>query len=242
MRNRIAAGQLPFHPPASRCRGRRLRPRLLGCNRSRDRRARCGLGWRGCLHQFGHGRLAVFLYFGLAFGIVFQRSRFCLVNAFREPFLSGDSEHARAAALALVMAMIGFTILKATDLKDASEWVFPSFWLGALVGGVLFGIGMVLAGGCGAGSIWRVGEGHVKLWVAVFFFAVSASVMRQLLVRSDLIRRLGDGIFLPDAFWLDRRGLGSGRTDDYLVFARRMERREETSGHSPILNSLDGSS
>jgi uncharacterized membrane protein YedE/YeeE len=148
-------------------------------------------------HQLGHARLAIFLYFGLAFGAVFQRSRFCMVNAFREPFMGGQSEHARAAALALVLSMIGFTILKAADLKDASEWVFPSFWLGALFGGILFGIGMVLAGGCGAGSIWRAGEGHVKLWVALFFFAVSASFMRQLLVRTDLIRALGDGVFLP---------------------------------------------
>ena len=155
----------------------------------------------GVLYQeLGYGRLGVFLYFGLAFGVVFQRSRFCLVNAFREPFMGGNSEHARAAAVALLLAMIGFAILKATDLKDASEWVFPSFWLGSLFGGVLFGVGMVLAGGCGAGSIWRAGEGHVKLWVAVVFFAASASIMRQLLVRTDLIRRLGDGVFLPNIF------------------------------------------
>lgn len=148
--------------------------------------------------QLGHGRLAVFLYFGVAFGIVLQRSRFCLVNAVREPFMSGRSEHAQAAALALVLCTIGFAILKATDLKDAGEWVFPSFWLGSLSGGLLFGLGMVLAGGCGAGSIWRAGEGHVKLWVTVILFAVSASIMRQLLVRTDLIRGLGDSVFLPD--------------------------------------------
>jgi uncharacterized protein len=148
--------------------------------------------------QLGHGLLAAYLLFGVALGVVFQRSRFCLVNAFREPFMSGQSEHARAAALALVFSMIGFTVLKATDLKDAGEWVFPSFWLGALVGGILFGIGMVLAGGCGAGSIWRVGEGHVKLWVAVFFFAVGASAMRQILVRTDLIGQLGSASFLPN--------------------------------------------
>ncbi|MGH7795592.1 MAG: YeeE/YedE thiosulfate transporter family protein [Candidatus Binatia bacterium] len=149
-------------------------------------------------HRLGHGRLAVFLSFGVAFGIIFQRSRFCLVNAFREPFMSGASEHARAAALALVLGTIGFTILKAADLKDASEWVFPSFWLGAMLGGVLFGLGMVLAGGCGAGSIWRAGEGQVKLWVALFCFAVGASMMRLALVRSDLIRQLGDAVFLPN--------------------------------------------
>jgi len=155
----------------------------------------------GYLYQlFGHGRLAVFLFFGVAFGVVFQRSRFCLVNAFREPFMTGVSEHARAAALALCLSMIGFAILKATDLKDATEWVFPSFWVGALIGGVLFGIGMVLAGGCGAGTIWRVGEGHVKLWVALVFFALGTSAMRLLLTRTDLIRYLGAPKFLPNLF------------------------------------------
>jgi uncharacterized membrane protein YedE/YeeE len=148
--------------------------------------------------QAGHGRLAAFLYFGIAFGVVLQRSRFCLVNAFREPFMTGQSEHARGAALALVLSMIGFAVLKATDLRDAADWVFPSFWLGALLGGVLFGIGMVLAGGCGAGSIWRAGEGHVKLWLAVFCFAVGAATMRLLLLRTDFIRNLGLAVFLPD--------------------------------------------
>lgn len=57
---------------------------------------------------------------------------------------------------------------------------------------------MVIAGGCGAGSLWRAGEGHIKLWIAVLFFALGASAMRQWLVRTDLIRRLGSAVFLPD--------------------------------------------
>ncbi|MBM4296605.1 MAG: hypothetical protein FJ143_02580 [Deltaproteobacteria bacterium] len=153
----------------------------------------------GALYQLsGHGRLAVFLYFGVAFGVIFQRSRFCLVNAFREPFLSGQSEHSRAAALALGLSMIGFAILKAGDLKDATEWVFPSFWLGSLLGGTIFGFGMMLAEGCGAGTLWRVGEGHVKLWIALVFFAIGASVTRLLLVQTDWIRQLGSAQFLPN--------------------------------------------
>jgi len=148
--------------------------------------------------RLGHQPLAVFLLFGVAFGVVLQRSRFCLVSAFREPFLSGQSEHTRAAALALILSMIGFSILKGTDLKDATEWVFPSFLLGALLGGTLFGVGMVIAGGCGAGSIWRAGEGHIKLWIAVFFFAIGASTMRRWLVSTELIRQLGSALFLPN--------------------------------------------
>lgn len=156
------------------------------------------VGSVGFYRRLNYAPQAIFLLFGAAFGLVFQRSRFCLVRAFREPFMSGESEHARAAALALVLSLIGFSILKATDLKDATEWVFPSFWAGALAGGTLFGLGMVIAGGCGAGSIWRAGEGHVKLWVAVLFFAIAASATRLLLIRTELIRQLGTAYFLPN--------------------------------------------
>ena len=112
--------------------------------------------------------------------------------------MTGEGEHTRAAALALTLSMIGFAILKAMDLKDATDWVFAGFWTGGLVGGLLFGLGMVLAGGCGAGSIWRAGEGHVKLWVAVAFFTVGGSLSRLMLVQTQLLQKLGTAVFLPN--------------------------------------------
>src|SRR5215470_5981878 len=95
----------------------------------------------------GYHAQGIFLLFGVVFGVIFQRSRFCLVRAFREPFMTGDGEHTRAAALAVAISALGFSILKFTDLKDRGEWVFASAGLGALAGGLLFGIGMTLAGG-----------------------------------------------------------------------------------------------
>lgn len=197
----IARGALPFMAACE------APPRPLATTRAFKLQPRVGVivivivVVAGFLYQtFGHGRLAVFLSFGVGFGVIFQRSRFCLVNAFREPFMTGASDHGRAAALALILSAIGFTILKATDLKDATEWVFPSFWLGATLGGLLFGIGMVLAGGCGAGSIWRVGEGHVKLWVAVLFFSLATSLARRLLIATGLMQQLGAAVFLPQLF------------------------------------------
>jgi uncharacterized membrane protein YedE/YeeE len=145
----------------------------------------------------GYVAQAGFLLFGVAFGVIFQRSRFCLVRAFREPFMTGEAVHTGATALALTVSTIGFTVLKFTDLKDRSEWVFPALGAGALVGGLLFGLGMVLAGGCGAGSIWRAGEGHVKLWCAVAMFAVGSSLGRTALAETGLLRRLGAAVFLP---------------------------------------------
>ena len=195
----IAAGKLPF--PATCV----APPRAAANSLAYKIQPICGalivlalVGVAVIYQTLGHARLASFLFFGVALGIILQRSRFCLVNAFREPFMTGESEHARGAALALILSTIGFAILKAMDLKDATEWVFPSFWLGSVIGGIVFGVGMVLAGGCGAGSIWRAGEGHVKLWVTVLFFAVGASLTRLVLVRADLIGRLGSPLFLPN--------------------------------------------
>jgi len=131
--------------------------------------------------------------------VIFQRSRFCLVRAFREPFMTGDAEHTRAAALALAVSVLGFAILKFADLKDKGDWVFPGAGVGALAGGTLFGVGMTLAGGCGAGSIWRAGEGQVKLWLALVTFAVGASLTRLALVQTGVLAKLGWAVFLPSA-------------------------------------------
>jgi uncharacterized membrane protein YedE/YeeE len=180
--------------------------------------------------RLGYTRQAGFLLFGVAFGMLFQRSRFCLVRAFREPFLTGEAEHTRAAAMALILSMIGFAILKAMDLKDATDWVFPGFWTGGLVGGLLFGLGMVLAGGCGAGSIWRAGEGHVKLWVAVAFFAVGGSLSRLMLVHTQLLQKLGTAVFLPNLVgWQRAVSLVVALLLSWYVFATWNERSRKFS-------------
>jgi uncharacterized membrane protein YedE/YeeE len=147
----------------------------------------------------GYHAQGIFLLFGVVFGVIFQRSRFCLVRAFREPFLTGDAEHTRAAALALAVSTLGFAVLKFTDLKDKGDWVFAAAGVGALAGGTLFGVGMTLAGGCGAGSIWRAGEGQVKLWLALVGFALGASLTRLVLAQSGALQKLGWAVFLPGA-------------------------------------------
>ena len=168
----------------------------------------------------GYHAQGVFLLFGVVFGVIFQRSRFCLVRAFREPFMTGDAEHTRAAALALAVSTLGFAILKFVDLKDKGDWVFPGAGIGALAGGTIFGVGMTLAGGCGAGSIWRAGEGQVKLWAALVGFALGASLMRLALVQAGALSKLGWAVFLPSMLgWgaavvltlAGRRGVGGRR-------------------------------
>ena len=139
-----------------------------------------------------------FLLFGLFIGIVMQRTRFCFVRAFREPFMTGDTEMTKAVILAVVICTIGFSILKWTDLLDPGASVSSGFWFGSLVGGIIFGVGMSLSGGCATGCLWRAGEGQIKLWVAIAAFALSTSLFRTWLDESGWLMKLGEQVFLPD--------------------------------------------
>lgn len=139
-----------------------------------------------------------FLVFGLAIGIVMQRSRFCFVKAFREPFLTGDGEMTKAVILAIVISVIGFSILKWTDLRDWDTAVSSAFWFGSFAGGMIFGVGMSLSGGCATGCLWRAGEGQIKLWVAIAAFAFSGALFRTWLEESGWLMKLGSPAFLPD--------------------------------------------
>ena len=139
-----------------------------------------------------------FLLFGVVIGLFMQRTRFCFVRAFREPFMTGNGDATKAVAVAIIIAATGFTILKWTDLREWETQVSSAFWLGSLLGGFIFGIGMSMSGGCATGSLWRAGEGHVKLWVAVAAFALSGSLFRGWMVDSGIINRVGEAVFLPD--------------------------------------------
>src|SRR5512141_3043580 len=83
---------------------------------------------------------------GAAFGYVIQRGGFCLMRALANLFLMGDAGIARAYALALLVAMAGVQTLSTAGLADIP--IRPFHWMANCIGGLVFGAGMVLAGGC----------------------------------------------------------------------------------------------
>jgi uncharacterized membrane protein YedE/YeeE len=91
-------------------------------------------------------QFARFWAFGLAFGLVLQRGRFCFASAFRDLFLLGHGRNMKGVLFGLAIAAVGFAVVMARQ--------------------VLFGVGMVVAGGCVSGSLYRMGEGYVASWVA----------------------------------------------------------------------------
>ena len=140
------------------------------------------------------------LLLGAGFGIILQRCRFCFVKAFRDPFMTGEATIAKAIAVSIIIGSIGLTILKWSGLRSETLYVIPAFWWGSLVGGIIFGMGMVVAGGCGSGTLWRVAEGQLKLWAALLTFATTNSLMNVWMRASGLRQKLGRAVFLPDTF------------------------------------------
>ncbi len=136
-----------------------------------------------------------------ALGYAMHRSRFCIVRAFREPFLSGEARMTKAVALSLALLTTGVAILKLAELQDPMAYVVPTFGLGAFIGGIIFGFGMVIAGGCGSGSLWRVAEGQIKLLIVVIFFGLSNAFFRYYMdFVWDIWDKgiLGKAVYLPD--------------------------------------------
>jgi uncharacterized membrane protein YedE/YeeE len=118
------------------------------------------------------------LLVGAAFGFVLQRGRFCVNSAFRE-VLFQDYTMFRAYLLAVVVTMIGANFLE--DMHWLGHFEQGAFMTGHLyrqafvpwaniIGGYIFGMGIVLAGGCGSGILYRVGEGNLAYVFAVFGF------------------------------------------------------------------------
>jgi uncharacterized membrane protein YedE/YeeE len=111
---------------------------------------------------------------GLAFGYCAQRGGFCLTRALSNLVLMGDGAILRAYILALVVAVVGVHLLELGLVEEIP--VRPFRWVGNLVGGLIFGAGMILGGGCAGSSWYRLGEGALGAWVVLLGFAMGATL------------------------------------------------------------------
>jgi uncharacterized membrane protein YedE/YeeE len=113
------------------------------------------------------------LLVGMAAGFVLQRGRFCMNSAFRDTIFIKDFTFFRSYIIALMVMVVGANIINDMGIVHLARQ--PFWFLAQIVGGYLFGMGMVLAGGCGSGIWYRVGEGLLAAWVAVlgFFLAIA---------------------------------------------------------------------
>lgn len=116
-------------------------------------------------------------FVSMAFGAIAQRTRFCTMGAIADVVNFGDWTRVRQWGMAVGIAMIGFAGMAFAGWIDPGKSLYASErfqWLSALAGGLLFGVGMVLASGCGSKNLVRIGGGSLKAFVVVLVMAISA--------------------------------------------------------------------
>ena len=116
--------------------------------------------------------VVVGLLIGAIFGFILQRGRFCMNSAFRDIILLKEFKLAKAVVVSLAVLMVGFAIFAFGEVIDLAPKPLKPW--GAIVGGLIFGIGMVLAAGCASGTTYRVGEGMMGSFVAAIGLTTGA--------------------------------------------------------------------
>lgn len=122
---------------------------------------------------FDAPKLGLAALFGLAFGLIIERAQVCFTSAFRDLWLTGRTQMAKAIIVGMAVSAIGVYSYVQLGVPPKILWAGPN----AVIGGLLFGFGIVLAGGCETGWMYRAVEGQVHYWWVGLGNIIGATVL-----------------------------------------------------------------
>lgn len=158
--------------------------------------------------------LVAYLWLGFIYGIALQYGRFCFSSAFRDLFAVGVPR----MAVGMCVAMVLFALVSALVTAAGYSTFHAAPWgVHAVVGGLVFGIGMVFTGGCASGSLYKAGEGNGVAFVVLLSISVTQALFadvggwfNRLVPPAWTASALQKG--LPDAI-----NVADGWSDQYLA-------------------------
>jgi uncharacterized membrane protein YedE/YeeE len=121
--------------------------------------------------------LSVYLWFGFIYGMCLQYGRFCFSSAFRDLFAVGVPRMAVGIMIATVLFALVGAFVSATGLSTFHS-APTSFH--AVVAGFIFGVGMVFAGGCASGSLYKAGEGNGVAVIVILSISVTQAIFADI--------------------------------------------------------------
>ncbi len=144
-------------------------------------------------------------FLALIFGFMANKTSFCTMGAVSDIVNMSDWGRMRAWLLGIGLAILGTHLLSYFGYVDLGQAFYTRgtvYWLAALVGGLTFGVGMTLAGGCGQRTLVRLGGGNLKSVVVFLFLGYSA-----LVTMNGILRMFVDSVLRIDLFTLHLDGL-----------------------------------
>ncbi len=114
---------------------------------------------------------------GGGLGAVVQRTHFCTMGAISDIYFLGDWNRFRSWLLAIAIAVLCSQLLQINGVLDLGNSIYLSSnlgWAGGIIGGIMFGFGMTIAGGCGNKTLVRLGAGNLKSLVVFIFIGIFA--------------------------------------------------------------------
>ena len=120
---------------------------------------------------------------GMIMGAVANKTNFCTMGAVSDWVNMGDTGRLRAWLMAIGVATLGVALLETSGLATIGTGTFPPYrtpnlaWLRYLLGGLMFGVGMTLASGCGNKTLVRIGGGNLKSLVVLAIASACAYAM-----------------------------------------------------------------
>ncbi|WP_051241473.1 YeeE/YedE family protein [Stappia stellulata] len=167
---------------------------------------------------------------GLVLGLAARVGRFCTMGALEDAFLGGDKRRLRSWALAIAVATALSQALAHLGILDFHHSIYLSSgfpWLGAVLGGMMFGVGMALVGTCGYGTLARIGGGDLRAVVTFLVMAVSAymamrgltGVVRQAAIDPWILSFEATGGMALDGIFDAFTGLDTGPAIGLLIAA-----------------------
>lgn len=151
-------------------------------------------------------RYSVFWIIGILLGITLQRSRFCFTASFRDPILVGSTSILKAIIIAFIISTIGFATVQYISIQESESFdvtcipgqIHP-VGFHTIIGAIMFGIGMVIAGGCASGTLMRIGEGFLLQMIVLVGFIIGTLLgARHFVFWDKLIISKSPIIYIPE--------------------------------------------
>ncbi len=179
--------------------------------------------------------LSAYLWFGFIYGMCLQYGRFCFASAFRDLFAVGVPR----MVVGIMIATVLFSFTSSFVASTGWSTFHPApMSIHAVIAGIIFGVGMVFAGGCASGSLYKAGEGNGTSLLVILSISVTQSTFVDLggwfnklvpasWAESALTKKLPSSITVSDG-WVDQYLAGYVWDQPIITFARMLGFKDET--------------